>query len=167
MRVKTRAGATNKGRQGAARAWMARLAVAGAALVALLVGASLVSPRRPAPPPENVGLERELDRQIGGIAASLPRAIDPRTTLYAVAREGTAVVYRYRIDRPPEAHTASADLYKPPPGFAAKVCADPDAFATMMAGATLRYEYVDQSGAPVGEYDVDAHGCARLRPSAR
>lgn len=145
------------------RDWSARLLLGGAVVVALIAGALFVAPRRPPPPKENVALERELDRQIGELTKSLPRKIDAATTLTAISRDKTIVVYHFRVVRAHEAkHAVSAEFYTPPAGFVRKVCADPDAFATMMAGATLRYDYADQNGSPFGEYDVDAHACAQF-----
>ena len=140
--------------------------------VRLLIGAALafavisvawsVARDRPPPPKENLGLEKELDRQIEGLASSLPREIDAQTQLVAVTRDRDVVVYHYRTSDPGFGGGDRAAFYTPPPGFIARICADRDARATMMAGARLRYSYVGKGDAPVAEYDVDAHSCAQL-----
>lgn len=147
-----------------------RLLIGSALVLAAIGGALFVAPSRSPPPKENVGLEEELDRQIAGLARSLPQRIDDETELFAVTRDRDAVVYHYRTTGDRFGGKDRAAYYTPPPGFVARICADSDSRATMMAGARLRYSYVDRKGAPVAEYDVDAHACAQLpdqRPQQR
>ncbi len=112
-------------------------------------------------------LAAQLDTQIATLASRLPMPVDARTTLVSVSRAGEIVTYRYAAQHKPGKEGQSqaddrSNLYTPPPGFERKVCGDPDAFATMMAGATLRYAYVDENGELFAQYDVDAHKCAAL-----
>ena len=74
----------------------ARLLIGAALALAVIVGALFVAPVRPPPPKENIGLEKELDRQIAALARGLPQKIDAETRLVAVTRDRDVFVYRYQ-----------------------------------------------------------------------
>lgn len=141
---------------------------AGATVLVAVAVLALAFLFRPKPPADSHAmLAAQLDAQIATLASRLPIRVDARTTLVSVSRAGEIVTYRYAAQRKPGSDGQPpaddrSNLYTPPPGFERKVCADPDAFGTMMAGATLRYSYVDENGALFGQYDVDAHKCAAM-----